>query len=146
MEVPTRATTNSTDDQVDLQQTIVPQPANQNVNGSLGHERRNERPDWASANGHLPSGDAQTGPSEPRPRHSIPGWPAAAQQVGQTGRSTVVWRLIDILLFLVSLLTIVMAIFAKIADRKAVDAYPGYQKIIGVTAVVSRSLRQFRLG
>ena len=57
-----------------------------------------------------------------------------------------VWRLIDILLFLVSLLTIVMAIFAKIADRKAVDAYPGYQKIIGVTAVVSRSLRQFRLG
>jgi hypothetical protein len=124
---------------------MPPQLVNQNINGSLSHEQ-NERLDGASANGHPPSNDAETGPSGPRPLHSIPGWPTAAQEAGQTGKSTVVWRLIDILLFLVSLLTIVMASFAKIADRKTVDAYPGYQKIIGVTAVVRRSLRSFYLG
>lgn len=112
-------------------------PVNHDANGYLGHEQRDRRPDETSTNRHPPRNNLATSPPEPGSSPNIPGWPATAQEAGQTGSSTVIWRLIDIVLFLVSLLTIVIAIFAKTADRKAVDAYPGYQRIIGVNAVVS---------
>lgn len=112
-------------------------PKNHDANGYLGHEQQHRRGDETSPNSHPIRADVAPSPSRPGSSPNIPGWPTTAQEVGQTGKSTIIWRLIDIVLFLVSLLTIVMAIFAKTADRKAVDGYPEYQRLIGVTAVVS---------
>lgn len=73
------------------------------------------------------------------PYITVEGWPAEPRDVGKAGKSTLIWRLIDVIMIAIPVLIIIMAIFARLADGNVVLDHPSYRKIIDVTSIVSSS-------
>lgn len=65
----------------------------------------------------------------------IKDWPTAPRELGKAGKSTLIWRFIDIILSIVPVLVIALVALAGLADGKT--DHPDYSKIIAVTSIVS---------
>lgn len=95
---------------------------------------------WQVATSHVVSMEEESQP----PSLHVKDWPTEPRELGNPGKSTLIWRLIDMILSIVPLLIIIMAILATLADGKPVLEHPGYRTIIDVTSIVSSSCSSMR--